>query len=211
MTIRKLFCLGEGEGRRSSCFFSPSPLPWRYNKTIFTHSQNLLSVSPNVTVHVVNHTCNEFNQTRDLLHRAAELHPTLTCFSSSELSTCSTRWCTVRCLHWWTSESTSYSKRRCLTGRFVSSLSDSPANLNGKHFFFSFLITSSCLQSSCWPFVYLIISFTQQCLTLKFMNLPRCGLRGNYICQRMSCVLVLYLNRAQLLNLSLCASVFKHG
>ena len=36
-----------------------------------------------------------------------------------------------------------------------------------------------------------LISFTQQCLTLKCMNLPRSGPRGNYICQRMRHVLVL--------------------
>lgn len=48
----------------------PSPLPWRYNRAIYTHSENLFSVSLNVTVHIkclmVNHTCNEFNQIRDL-------------------------------------------------------------------------------------------------------------------------------------------------
>ncbi len=71
---------------------------------------------------------------------------------------------------------------------------------------------TSTLLWSCWPFVDPVISFTQQSLILKFMNLPRCGLRGNYICQSIGHVLVLLSQQGSVTqpdaDVCVCVSVY---
>lgn len=60
---------------------------------------------------------------------------------------------------------------------------------------------TGCLQQCRVTFVCPVISITQQHLTLKFVNLPRCGPRGNYICRGMTTCQSFYLSGVRLLNL----------